>query len=139
MSSSLFRQKESDFSADIEDLRQQNRLLYEENMTLKKSLEELININTELTESIEEFNNSHVDNFPHINQQEIEQLAHQVIELQQELERERSERQHDRAQAAANNEQNNTVEETLKVIEELVNSFRIMQEEYQQELERIEG
>lgn len=128
MSSSLFRQKESDFSADIEDLRQQNRLLYEENMTLKKSLEELININTELTESIEEFNNSHVDNFPHINQQEIEQLAHQVIELQQELERERSERQHDRAQAAANNEQNNTVEETLKVIEELVNSFRIMQE-----------
>jgi hypothetical protein len=29
MSSSLFRQKESDFSADIEDLKQQNRLLYE--------------------------------------------------------------------------------------------------------------
>ena len=35
----------------------------------------------------------------------------------------------------ANNEQsNNTVEETLKVIEELVHSFRAMQEEYQQEL-----
>jgi SMC interacting uncharacterized protein involved in chromosome segregation len=30
------------------------------------------------------------------------------------------------------------VEETLKVIEELVNSFRVMQDEYQQELERME-
>lgn len=78
-----------------------------------------------------------MDNFPHINQQEIEQLAHQVIELQQDLERERNERQAERAQAAANLEQNNTVEETLKVIEELVNSFRDMQEEYQHELERI--
>jgi uncharacterized protein YukE len=40
----------------------------------------------------------------------------------------------------ASSEQNsNTVEETLKVIEELVNSFRTMQEEYQMELERIEG
>lgn len=87
MSSSLFRQKANDFSADIEDLREQNRLLYEENLTLKKSLEELISINTELTESIEEFNNSHVENFPHINQQEIEQLALRVIELEQELER----------------------------------------------------
>ena len=78
-----------------------------------------------------------MDNFPHINQQEIEELAHQVIELQQDLERERNERQAERAQAAANLEQNNTVEETLKVIEELVNSFRDMQEEYQHELERI--
>jgi len=38
MSSSLFRQKDSSFSADIEDLKQQNRILYEENLTLKKSL-----------------------------------------------------------------------------------------------------
>lgn len=28
ISSSLFRQKDSSFSADIEDLKQQNRLLY---------------------------------------------------------------------------------------------------------------
>lgn len=49
MSSSLFKIKNNDFSADIEDLREQNRLLYEENLTLKKSLEELIAINTELT------------------------------------------------------------------------------------------
>ncbi len=83
VTSSLFKQKGNDFSADIEDLREQNRLLYEENLSLKKSLEELININTELTESIEEFNNSHVENFPHINQQEIEQLALRVIELEQ--------------------------------------------------------
>jgi hypothetical protein len=34
-----------------------------------------------------------VDNFPHINQQEIEQLAHQVIELQQDLDRERRDRE----------------------------------------------
>jgi len=46
MSSSLFRQKDSSFSADIEDLKQQNRILFDENLTLKKSLEELININT---------------------------------------------------------------------------------------------
>ena len=85
MSSSLFRQKDHDLSSDIDDLRQQNRMLYEENVTLKRSLEELININTELTESIEEFNNSHTENFPHINQQEIEQLAHSVIELEQQL------------------------------------------------------
>ena len=85
MSSSLFRQKDSSFSADIEDLKHQNRALYDENLNLKRSLEELINVNTELKESIEEFNNSHVENFPHINQAEIEQLAHQVIELQQEL------------------------------------------------------
>jgi predicted RNase H-like nuclease (RuvC/YqgF family) len=109
----------------MDDLRQQNRFLYEENQTLKRSLEELISINTELTESIEEFNNSHVENFPHINQQEIEQLALRVIELEQELEREKSERERDQQQASS--EPNNTVEETLKVIEELVNSFRIMQ------------
>ena len=48
MSSSLFRQN-GDMSGDLDDLRQQNRYLYEENLTLKKSLEELININTELT------------------------------------------------------------------------------------------
>lgn len=92
MSSSLFRHKDNDYSSDISDLREQNRVLYEENTTLKKSLEELIAINTELTESIEEFNGSHMDNFPHINQQEIEQLAHQVIELQQELEKEKQEK-----------------------------------------------
>lgn len=40
---------------------------------------------------------------------------------------------------ASSEQSNNTVEETLKVIEELVHSFRVMQEEYQQELERIEG
>lgn len=45
----------------------------------------------------------------------------------------------ERAQMASNEQSNNTVEETLKVIEELVHSFRVMQEEYQQELERIEG
>lgn len=45
----------------------------------------------------------------------------------------------ERAQIASNEQSNNTVEETLKVIEELVHSFRVMQEEYQQELERIEG
>lgn len=45
----------------------------------------------------------------------------------------------ERAQMASNEQNNNTVEETLKVIEELVHSFRVMQEEYQQELERIEG
>ena len=49
MSSSLFNQKNGDYSSDIEDLRQQNRMLYEENITLKKSLEDLITINTELT------------------------------------------------------------------------------------------
>jgi predicted RNase H-like nuclease (RuvC/YqgF family) len=91
-------------------MKQQNRMLYEENITLKRSLEELININTELTESIEEFNNSHVDNFPHINQQEIEQLAHQVIQLQQDLERERHEREAERAQMLSNEQNNNTVE-----------------------------
>lgn len=45
----------------------------------------------------------------------------------------------ERAQMASSEQSNNTVEETLKVIEELVHSFRVMQEEYQQELERIEG
>lgn len=45
----------------------------------------------------------------------------------------------ERAHMASNEQSNNTVEETLKVIEELVHSFRVMQEEYQQELERIEG
>jgi len=49
MSSSLFKQNNNDVSGDLDDLRQQNRYLYEENLTLKKSLEELININTELT------------------------------------------------------------------------------------------
>ena len=44
MSSSLFRQ--NDMSGDLDDLRQHNRYLYEENITLKKSLEELIAINT---------------------------------------------------------------------------------------------
>lgn len=29
LSSSLFRQKDTDFSADIEDIKQQNRMLYE--------------------------------------------------------------------------------------------------------------
>lgn len=138
MSSSLFRQKNNDFSGDMEDVREQNRLLYEENLTLKKSLEELISINTELTESIEEFNNSHVEHFPHINQQEIEQLALRVIELEQDLEHEKSERAQEREQGS-HNDHNGTVEETLKVIEELVNSFRAMQEEYQQELERMDG
>ena len=136
ISSSLFRQNNNDNSADLDDLRQQNRFLYEENGTLKKSLEELITINTELTESIEEFNNSHVENFPHINQQEIEQLALRVIELEQELEKERTDKERRNGGHA---ESSNTVEETLKVIEELVNSFRLMQEEYQQELERMEG
>lgn len=80
-----------------------------------------------------------MDNFPHINQQEIEQLAHQVIELQQDLDKERRERELERQAIVANEQNSNTVEETLKVIEELVNSFRTMQEEYQMELERIEG
>ena len=34
-------------------------------------------------------------------------------------------------------EQSGSVEETLKVIEELVGSFQAMQDEYQQELQRI--
>ena len=46
VSSSLFHHKENDFSSDISDLREQNRVLYEENTTLKRSLEELIAINT---------------------------------------------------------------------------------------------
>ena len=38
----------------------------------------------------------------------------------------------------AASQQNNTIEETLKVIEELVKSVNDMQEEYQRELERME-
>ena len=59
--------------------------------------------------------------------------------MEQELEKEKSEREKERNQGQGQQSDNNTVEETLKVIEELVNSFRVMQEEYQQELERMEG
>ena len=38
MSSSIFQQNTADISNDIDDIRQQNRYLYEENATLKRSL-----------------------------------------------------------------------------------------------------
>ncbi len=47
------------------------------------------------------------------------------------MDHEKSERMKEREQASMN-DNNNTIEETVKVVEELVNSIRAMQEEYQQ-------
>ena len=56
---SSYKPKSLENSSDVEDLRQQVKVLIEENKNLTAQLEELIDVNNQLTYSIEEYSKLH--------------------------------------------------------------------------------
>ena len=71
---------------EYEEMKQKNFSLQEENAMLKKSLEELIKINNQLTDSIEEYNNKTVKLAnTHSHEEEIDNLKEEISFLNSKL------------------------------------------------------
>ena len=111
-------------------LRERVNELEEENSILKESLEELINVNKELTESIEEYNQDNNDNS--YQQDKIMDMQNTIEAMNQEIIQLRSQGPHSDHQDTHLSE--GETESLVNVLEELIESFKNMQNRYESEI-----
>lgn len=110
---------------------------------LKQSLEELIKVNTELTESIEEFNSDNIQQ--EYQNQQIQEMHNTIEELTSELEKIKRENDAYCGERSKNSKKGETsimdereTESLVNVLEELIESFKNMQNRYEQEMHELQ-
>lgn len=102
---------------------------------MKQSLEELIKVNNELTESIEELNNGNHYNQNHEDIEErFEMLIDENRNLREQLENELNSNKTKKSVI----EDDNQTESLVNVLEELIESFKNIEMKYESQIEELE-
>ena len=102
-------------------MKQKNVVLMRENESLKQSLEELIRVNNELTDSMEEFNNS------------AGRTRYKDTNFQSKIEQLNAEMEHYKSLALSHDDRS----EIVNALEDLIESFKKTQKYYEEEISNL--